>query len=165
MSAEIVAAAFLDLDSELKNTRRVLERVPEDKLGWKPHAKSMSLGELAFHVAALPTFFIVAVRATEHDLAGWTKPADPTTTAEIVQKFDETSAEARKAMSELRDDALGEPWSLRRGEQTFFTIPRAAILRTVALNHIIHHRAQLIVYLRMLDVPIPGLYGPSADEQ
>ena len=165
MSAAIQQIAFGDLDSELNNTRKVLERVPEDKLSWKPLPKSMSLGELAFHIAGLGWFFEVGVRQDGHDIAGWKKPADPTTTAQIVQRFDETSAEARKALSEVTAEALGEPWSLKAGDRVFFTLPRAAVLRTFALSHIIHHRAQLIVYLRLLDVPIPGLYGPSADEQ
>jgi uncharacterized damage-inducible protein DinB len=156
---------FGDFDNELANTRKVLERVPEDKLTWRPHAKSMSLGELALHVAGLPWFFDVGVRQPSHDMAGWKKPADPTTRKEIVDKFDQTSAEARKALSELKPEMLGEPWSLKMGDQVFFTLPRAAVLRTFALSHIIHHRAQLVVYLRLLDVPIPGLYGPSADEQ
>jgi uncharacterized damage-inducible protein DinB len=156
---------FGDFDNELANTRKVLERVPEDKLTWRPHAKSMTLGELALHVAGLPWFFDVGVRQPGHDMAGWKKPADPTTRKEIVDKFDETSAEARKALGELKPEMLGEPWSLKMGDQVFFTLPRAAVLRTFALSHIIHHRAQLVVYLRLLDVPIPGLYGPSADEQ
>lgn len=165
MSAEIQQLAFGDLDSELNNTRKVLERVPEDKLTWKPHAKSMSLGELAFHIAGLGWFFEVGVRENGYDMAGWKKPADPTTTAQIVQRFDETAADARKALSELKAESLAEPWSLKAGDQVYFTLPRAAVLRTFALSHIIHHRAQLVVYLRLLDVPIPGLYGPSADEQ
>lgn len=165
MSDNAGQMGFGDFDNELNNTRKVLERVPDDKLSWKPHAKSMALGELAFHIAGLPWFFEVGVRHNKYDMAGWQRPADPTKTSEILEKFDQTSAEARKALAELKPDTLGEPWSLRMGEQVFFTLPRAAVLRTFALSHIIHHRAQLTVYLRMLDVAIPGLYGPSADER
>lgn len=165
MTNHAAALGFGDFDNELSNTRKVLERVPEDKFSWKPHAKSMSLGELALHVATLPWFFEVGVRQNDHDMAGWKRPADPTTRKEILDKFEETSAEARKALAELKPEMLGQPWSLKMGEQVFFTLPRAAVLRTFALSHIIHHRAQLVVYLRLLDVPIPGLYGPSADEQ
>ena len=101
MSTEIQQIAFGDLDTEFKNTRKVLERVPEDKLSWRPHPKSMTLGELAFHIAGLGWFFEVGVRENGYDMAGWKKPADPTTTAQIVQRFDETSAEARKALTEV----------------------------------------------------------------
>lgn len=165
MSVAPPQLAFGDLDNELNNTRKVLERLPQDKLTWKPHQKSMSLGELGFHVASLPWFFEIGVRLNEYDMAGWKKPADPTTTAEILEKFEQTSAEARKAARELKAESLADQWSLKAGDRVFFTLPRAAVLRTFALSHIIHHRAQLIVYLRLLDIPIPGLYGPSADEQ
>jgi uncharacterized damage-inducible protein DinB len=165
MTAPIQQVAFGDLDNEFNNTRKVLERVPADKLSWRPHAKSMSLGELALHVAGLPWFFEVGVRQNGYDMANWKKSADPTATAEIVKKFDETSAEARKALAEVKAETLGDTWSLSAGDQVFLSVPRAVVLRTFAISHIIHHRAQLIVYLRMLDVPVPGLYGPSADEQ
>lgn len=157
--------AFGDFDNELNSTRKLLERVPEDKLSWQPHEKSATLGVLADHVARLSWFVEIAVRQDEYDLAGWQRPPAPTSTKQILQTFEERAAAAQAALGELKAERLLDPWSLRAGERVFFTIPRVAVVRTFAISHMIHHRAQLTVYLRLLNVPVPGLYGPSADEQ
>lgn len=161
----IAQLAFSDFQHELDSTRKVLERVPDDKLTWKPHDKSMSLGELADHVARLPWFLEIGVRQDEYDMANWVRPPAPSNRAEILNTFAERSAAALEAIKDVTTESLGKPWTLRMGDQVFFTIPRMSVLRTFAISHIVHHRAQLTVYLRLLNVPIPGLYGPSADEQ
>lgn len=157
--------AFGDFEHELDNTRKVLERVPSDKLGWKPHEKSSTLGALADHVARLPWFVEIAVQQDEYDLAGWQRPPEPASTQQILRTFEERAAAAKAALKQLQTDALLDPWTLRSGDEVFFTLPRSAIVRTFAISHLIHHRAQLTIYLRLLNVPVPGLYGPSADEQ
>lgn len=165
MMENIVPLIFGDLDNELNNTRKVLERVPEDKLSWKPHEKSMSLGSLAVHIANLPWFFDLGVRQDGYNFVNFKGHTPLEKTADIVATFDEKAATARAAIADLEAGKLGDKWTLASGDHEIFTIPRVAVLRTFAMSHIIHHRAQLIVYLRLLDVPIPGLYGPSADEQ
>ena len=159
-----VEIAFADFQNELDNTRKVLERLPEDKLTWKPHEKSMSLGDLADHVARLPFFFETTATADSYDLSGWKQPPSPTTRAEVLQTFDERSKAALESMKQLTPENLMQPWSLKMGDQVFFTLPRAVVLRTFSISHMIHHRAQLNVYYRQVGVPVPGLYGPSADE-
>lgn len=163
--SSIVHIAFGDFESEMNNTRKVLERVPEDKFGWRPHPKSMTLAHLAYHIASLPWFAEVAINTDEYDMAGWKPDPDPTSRQQILDKFDSTFTAAKAALGKLSQDDLAKPWSLKMGDQVFFTLSKAEVLRTFAINHIVHHRAQLLVYLRSVDVPIPGLYGPSADEQ
>jgi len=150
--------AFLpEFDHEMASTRRTLDRVPEDKFGWKPHEKSMTLGRLASHVAELPSFATTALAHESFDIAppggAPRKPLNASTRQELLEVFDKNVAEA-----------LHKTWSLLRAGKAIFTLPRAAVLRTFMLNHIIHHRAQLGVYLRLNDVPVPSIYGPSADE-
>lgn len=158
--------AFGDLDRELDATRRMLERVPAEHLAWKPHAKSMSLGELALHVANLLYWQITTLQDDVFDLAASPMPLTaPESPAEILNVFDENRDRLQQAISGTSDEALGQPWSLLHGEQVIFTEPKHAVFRTWGTSHIVHHRAQLSVYLRLLDVPLPGTYGPSADEQ
>jgi uncharacterized damage-inducible protein DinB len=164
-STDIAHLAFGDLEHELASTRKVLERVPDDKLSWRPHQKSRTLGELAQHVAQLPWLFHVA--ATEANLDAGTRPPplEAASTAALLAKFDETSAAARAAFGRIDANMLNQEWSLLFRGKVFFTIPRYSALRTFVLSHLVHHRGMLLVYLRLLDVPVPGLYGPSADEQ
>ena len=154
-----------ELQQEAKTTRRLLERVPEASLGWKPHEKSMSLGQLAGHVAQLPTLIVPALTEDEFDfaVAGW-KPFSPQSTAELVEQFDANIKAAAETLKGQADERMGEKWKLKSGDHVLFEMPRAMVVRFVGLNHVIHHRGQLSVYLRLLDVPLPSIYGPSADE-
>jgi uncharacterized damage-inducible protein DinB len=154
-----------EFDEEMPGTRKILERVPEHSFSWKPHEKSMTLGRLASHLADLPAR-CSAIIATETlvRLPGFV-PYSAAATAELVERFDTVSAEARTALTSLRDDQLQTIWSIKMGDRTLASLPRVMALRRVFMNHMIHHRAQLGVFLRLLDVPIPGLYGPSADDQ
>ena len=160
----IADALLPEFDREMTTTRALLERVPDDRLEWKPHAKSMSLGQLAAHVATIPMWGHVAMTTVTFDLDNPdTRPA-MTTRAEIVAAFDRYVGDARAAIDGRTDADLLTPWSLTRGRDTLFSAPRAMVWRGFVLNHLIHHRGQLSVYLRMQDVPIPSIYGPSADE-
>lgn len=151
-----------EFDQEMAFTRSVLERFPEDRAAWRPHAKSSTLGELAMHLANLPYWIEVALRRTELDLSTYT-PRAYKSKADMLQTFDTNVAEGRKVLEAAPDSAMMIPWALKGGGKTVFTLPRTAVLRTFVLSHIIHHRGQLTVYLRMNDVPLPPIYGPSAD--
>ena len=153
-----------EFDQEAATTRRILERVPAQDAGWKPHPKSASLGALAVHVANLASWLGTTLTTTELDLAVTPTPAPFTTVEALLATFDRNVASSRAALAKAVDADFAVLWSLKSGDQVFFTLPRAAIVRSFALSHLIHHRAQLGVYLRMLDVPVPALYGPSADE-
>jgi len=158
--------ALGDLENELGTTRRVLERLSDEHLGWKPHAKSMSLGELAAHVANLVAWQVVTVEQSELDLAAAPPPIGGATSRdEVLKTFDENVVALKRAVAGMDDAALGEKWTLRNGEHVVLNLPRAAVMRTMGISHIVHHRGQLSVYLRMLDVPVPAIYGPSADER
>jgi uncharacterized damage-inducible protein DinB len=149
----------------MANTRRVLERVPDDKLGWKPHPKSGTVAWLAGHLANLPTWATMTMNADFFDLAAPVdRAAEPTSARQLLETFDKNVAAAREALAGATDEQLSAPWSLRHGEHVIFTMPRVAVLRSMVMNHMIHHRGQFTVYLRLNDVPVPGLYGPSADE-
>lgn len=154
-----------ELEQEAKTTRRLLERVPEASFGWKPHEKSMTLGQLAGHVAQLPTLIVPALTEDEFDfaVAGW-KPFSPQSTAELVEQHDANIKAAAETMRAAADERMGEKWKLKSGDHVLFEMPRVLVVRFVGLNHVIHHRGQLSVYLRLLDVPLPSIYGPSADE-
>jgi uncharacterized damage-inducible protein DinB len=159
------AELYADLDRELANTRRILERVPMDRADWKPHAKSMSLGDLASHLANLPQFGTTMVQTDELDMAaGFDNPPPATSSAELLARFDERAATMREVVAGLDAATLDAHWKLRMGDVVFLDAPRRDLLREHGISHAIHHRAQLTVYLRMLDVPVPGLYGPSADD-
>lgn len=158
-----------EFDHEMATTRRVLERVPDDKLDWKPHPRSMSLGQLASHVAQLPDWASNIFTADEFDFRPPGRPAfkmaDCRSRQELVDLFDRSVATARETIKAAREDSLETPWTLRAGDFTVFTDPRWRVWRGFGMNHMVHHRAQLAVYLRLLDVPVPGIYGPSADEK
>jgi uncharacterized damage-inducible protein DinB len=158
-----IHALLQELEQEAQTTRRVLERVPNDQLAWKPHPKSMSLGQLALHVATVPG--MVAALASESVVQApqFTQPS-ATSTAELLPALDASVAKANDVLSGLDDAALGATWRLKRGDRELLAIPRGAVLRSIMLNHWYHHRGQLSVYLRQLNVPLPSIYGPSADE-
>jgi uncharacterized damage-inducible protein DinB len=155
-----------ELDMEMPNTRKTLERIP-DKPEWKPHPKSTSLGQLAQHLAEIPTWAVRSIELDEFDLsppgAPYSPPA-PGTREQILKTFDKNVAAARASLNATDDDHLMQPWTLKMGGKIVLTMPRAAVLRNFVLNHNVHHRAQMGVYLRLNDVPVPSIYGPSADE-
>lgn len=159
-----VAEIFLrEFDSEMATTRRVLERVPSDRLQWTPHPRSMSLESLVSHVASLARWG-VRIEAAEW-VPGSEEPPPVGSAAELLSWFDETVAESRAAIASKSDEDLRERFTVTRGGTTYFHMSKASILRRVFLNHLIHHRGQLSVYLRLNDVPLPSIYGPSADEK
>lgn len=161
----IADALLPEFDHEMTTTRKVLERVPDDKFDWKPHTKSFSMGQLAQHVATLPIWGAMTLRQSAFDLAG--EFAMPTfrTRAEMLASFDKEAASTRAALAGISDAELMAPWALKRGTDTIFSMPKASVWRSFFMNHVIHHRGQLSVYLRLNDVPVPSMYGPSADEQ
>ena len=156
-------AILQEFDQEAKTTRRVLERVPEDKFSWKPHPKSMSLGELAMHTAMTPGAICGWACEEETKFTGEKAPVAGST-ADIVAAHDKSVAKMKEVMGQLGDDGLMKSWKATSGGQTLFEMPKVALIRAIALNHWYHHRGQLSVYLRLLDVPVPSIYGPSADE-
>src|SRR3954447_10297885 len=161
----LIDGLLQELETEAQTTRRVLERVPGDQLGWKPHPKSRTLGELAMHVAVVPAAVAqLASARSPAQIPEFVDPPCPQHASELVPTLDRTIAAAKTTLAVLNDEALTGPWRLMRGDRELFTLPRAAFLRSVMLNHWYHHRGQLTVYLRELNVPIPSIYGPSADE-
>jgi uncharacterized damage-inducible protein DinB len=158
-------AMIAELTSEAAATRRVLERVPLDRAEWRPHARSMSLGQLAQHVASLPG--AIAKMADLDSLDAATvdfRPPLAASTAALLATHDEGVAFARRYLEALSEERAGQLWKMTRGDQELFSVPRLALLRMLAFNHVYHHRGQLTVYLRLLDVPVPSVYGPTADE-
>ncbi|HYH79594.1 MAG TPA: DinB family protein [Longimicrobium sp.] len=157
--------AFGDLHNELAGTRRVLERIPDEHWGWKPHEKSMTLGRLGTHLAEIPRLATLVLGRDEFNVQEkrW-EGEPPANRAEVLAAFDQAVAGIGEALAAVPVDGWGKTWTLRMGEQVMLSMPRAAALRTLGINHLVHHRAQLTVYLRLLDVPVPSLYGPSADE-
>jgi uncharacterized damage-inducible protein DinB len=156
-----------ELDHELATTRRLLERVPGD-FDWKPHAKSMSLGQLAGHIANLSWWGSMTLEHAFYDVAGGaqeTRLEAPKNREELLQDFDRKSAALRARLTETTDAEMMSPWTLKHGSHEIFTMPRISTFRSFVMNHMIHHRGQLSVYLRLKDVPLPSMYGPTADEQ
>jgi uncharacterized damage-inducible protein DinB len=159
-----IPALLKELNAEAVTTRKMLERVPEDKYDWQPHPKSMSIRRLATHIAELPGWVSMTLDTSELDFAN--NPYQPVTihnNKELLQYFDQSLSEGRAALEKATDAQLEEPWTLRNGEQVYSTQPKAEVIR-MAYCQTVHHRAQLGVYLRLLDIPIPGSYGPSADD-
>lgn len=161
----LVNALVQELDSEAATTRRLLERVPADKLTWKPHTKSMSLGQLALHVASAPgvTSGWAIPDVFEFKSGGEGAP-QPSSTAEILEAHAKSLTSTKQALNTIGDAGLHADWKATAGGQTLFAMPKIAFVRAIVMNHWIHHRGQLSVYLRLLDVPVPSIYGPSADE-
>lgn len=161
--AQTIAA---ELQHEAVATRKMLERFPEGKADWSPHEKSMKLGHLASHIADVPNWIRPTVTREELDFSKDDyKPADFTTAAQMVEHFDKSLTDALEVLQGVSDEDLMKTWRLRSGEQIFFEMPRIQVLRGMVMNHLIHHRGQYSVYLRLNDVPLPGVYGPTADEQ
>ena len=156
-------AILQEFDREAATTRRVLERVPTDKLAWQPHAKSMSLGALALHTAMVPGHICNWATVDEFQFTGEKEPV-AASTAEILAAHDASVKQAKDIVAGLGDAGLAANWKASAGGKALFEMPKAALVRTIALNHWYHHRGQLSVYLRLLDVPVPSIYGPSADE-
>jgi len=162
----MLASLLPEFDHEMAGTRKTLERVPWTKADWKPHQKSMTLGHLAGHLAEVASWGSFTLETDELDFATFDyKPPQHASTAELVATFDGYVARSRAALERFDDTTAMSPWTMRQGEQVFFTLPKVAVLRSFVLSHNVHHRAQLGVYLRLLDVPVPALYRPSADEQ
>ncbi len=153
-----------ELEAEAKTTRKMLSIIPDDKFQWKPHEKSMSVQQLAAHIAELPGWVTLILNTSELDFAtnGYT-PLNIGTTAEVLAAFEKSLAEGKAALETAKEEQLADNWTLRNGEQIYSTDPKAEVIR-MAFSQTIHHRAQMGVYLRLLDVPIPGSYGPSADD-
>jgi uncharacterized damage-inducible protein DinB len=164
----ISQALLPEFDLEMANTRKALERVPEDKLGWKPHEKSMTLGRLATHIAELVGWVPTTLETESLDFAPpGAPPYQPKiagSRAELLEMFDKSVATAAAGIGAASDAQFMAPWTLLAGGKTIFSMPRIAVLRGMVINHMIHHRGQLTVYLRLNDVAVPGIYGPSADE-
>jgi uncharacterized damage-inducible protein DinB len=164
----ISASLLPELDQEMAGTRKTLERIPEDKFDFRPHPKSFTMINLATHIANMVGWGADTIASDSFDVApvgGEPYKEDPAkSVAALLEKFDKNLEKFRAALAGASDEAMMTNWSLLAGGQPIFTMPRIACIRGMILNHLIHHRAQLTVYLRMNDVPVPALYGPSADE-
>jgi uncharacterized damage-inducible protein DinB len=153
-----------EMDQEGATTRRLLERVPTDQLSWKPHAKSMSLGELALHVASIPGFISGWAVDDSFNFGTAGHPQPPASTDDVLKAHDAGLTKAKQVLSTLGDAGLQRNWEATMNGATMFSMPKLALVRSILLNHWYHHRGQLSVYLRLLNVPLPPIYGPSADE-
>jgi uncharacterized damage-inducible protein DinB len=163
----IAESLLPEFDREMGLTRRLLERVPDGQFAWKPHEKSMTLGRLAEHLAELPGWAKVSILDGGIDMS-MSRPPDyvpPATRAAVLAMFDKNVTESRTALTGRTDAELMAPWTLKAQGKEIFTMPKAIVLRGFVMNHLIHHRGQMTVYLRLQDVPLPSIYGPSADEQ
>jgi uncharacterized damage-inducible protein DinB len=161
----ILTPVLEEFREEAATTRRVLDRVPESKLTWKPHAKSMTLGQLAWHIAILPGSLARLVDQESFDVSQASfVPAQPTSLEQILTAYDESVRQAEQYLEHMTDTRARGPWRLERNGKEVYTKPRFAVMRSIMLNHWYHHRGQLSVYLRLLEVPVPVIYGPSADE-
>lgn len=160
----MIEAFAQEIDQEGATTRRVLERVPADRLSWKPHQKSMSLGHLALHVAQTPGVISSWALKDVFEFTGPPPEPEAKSTAQILAAHDDSVKTAKDVLRQLGDAGLQRQWEGKAGGNTLMKLPKVALFRAVVLNHWIHHRGQLSVYLRLLDVPVPSIYGPSADE-
>jgi len=160
--------AFLpEFDHEMGTTRRLFERVPAVDFNWAPHAKSYTLGQLVTHIANIPHWAQLTCETSDVDIAAASdavRPVEPESVAALLKRFDGNVAAARSRLVEQTDASLAAPWTLKQGGNPLFTMPKSAVLRGFVLNHLVHHRGQLTVYLRLRDVPLPSIYGPTADE-
>jgi len=156
-----------EFDHEMANTRKTLERVPDDKFTWTPHTKSFPMGSLAGHLANLPSWGSLTIASDSFDMNPGGVPQkspEPTSREAVLETFDRNAAATRAAIEGTTDEELFKPWTLLSNGNTVLTMPKIAVLRSFVMNHMIHHRAQLGVYLRLNDIPVPSIYGPSADE-
>ena len=163
---QLTKSLFLELERESVNTRKMLAAVPQDKFSWQPHAKSMSLMRLASHIAEIPGMFVTQALASDSlDFATFNyQPKKVRSTEELLKFFDETLQPALETLKKATEEDLMKHWVMRQDEIELVNLPKFAVIRSLCLNHIVHHRGQLSVYLRLLEVPVPGVYGPSADE-
>lgn len=159
----IAEAMLMEMEMEEKTTQRVLERIPESKLTWKPHPKAFSLGQLAMHIASGPGAIASAAIDDVHEL-GNIAPPEPKSRQEILDAFSAGSAKAKQVVKGFDDGKMMATWTLQRNGKVIMSVPRVGFLRSIMLNHIYHHRGQLSVYIKLLDLPVPSIYGPSADE-
>lgn len=164
----LIESMLSEFDAEAASTRKTLERVPEDAFGWKPHEKSFSVGELATHLANIPSWVSYILEQDSFDIMpGGVEPPHLQSAAsrdELLDQFDTNIARSRAALTGVDDVRLSQPWTLLSNDFAVFTEPRFAVLRSIIFNHTVHHRAQLGLCFRLLDVPVPSTYGPSADE-
>jgi uncharacterized damage-inducible protein DinB len=159
----IIDGMLQELEMEAQTTRRVLERVPDDKLTWRPHARARTLGELALHIAQVPGNVAQIAAQSQIQAPQFSDPS-PRRASELVPALDQSIAKAKSLLGGMDDAAMMSTWRMMHGDQELLALPRVAFLRSILLNHWYHHRGQLTVYLKELDVPIPSVYGPSADE-
>ena len=166
MRVPFIDVLLPEYDREIGSTRQLLERIPDAAFGWRPHDRSTAMGELAGHVADLPRWIAVVMTCQSCDLPseGDEMRRRGKSTAQLLSRFDANVREARAQLVGAVDRTLCEPWTLTRGKQDLFTMPKIVMMRHLVLNHLVHHRGQLTVYLQMHDIPVPALYGPSGDE-
>jgi uncharacterized damage-inducible protein DinB len=159
----IADSILMELNQEAQTTKRVLDRIPNDKLAWKPHPKSFSLGQLALHIASAPSSIAAAVVPDTMEVPNFSRP-EPQSRQEILDAFSRSLESAKDTLKKMDDAQLMSAWSLTRNGKVLMSVPKIGFIRSIMMNHIYHHRGQLSVYLRLLDVPVPSIYGPSADE-
>lgn len=161
----IAMTLIAEMEHEAATTRKLLERIPEDKFDYKPHEKSMTMSRLASHIAEMFGWTPATLQQPELDFAKFDyKPFEPPTNADLLEFFDKNVTEALDVLKNTTDDVFIDTWTMRNGETIYFTLPKVAVMRSFVMNHIVHHRGQLSVYLRLNDIPVPSIYGPSADE-
>jgi uncharacterized damage-inducible protein DinB len=164
-SNSIASVLIAEMEKEASTTRKTLERIPAEKFGFKPHERSMAFGQLASHIAEMYGWTNHILEEPELDFAKLDyKPFEPKSTEELVAFFEKQYNGALESLRKTSDETFMEPWTLRNGDQIYFTQPKAGVMRGMVMNHIVHHRGQLSVYLRLNEIPVPSLYGPSADE-
>jgi uncharacterized damage-inducible protein DinB len=160
----IADSILMEIDQEAATTRRVLEQVPEDQFGWRPHPKSMTLGELALHVAQTQGRVAEAASLDAMEAPDFSTRPSPATKSQLLSEFEASAAQAKEVVNRWDDATATANWSLTKDGNVLMTLPRVGFMRAIGMNHLYHHRGQLSVYLRLLDVPVPSIYGPSADE-
>ena len=164
-SRSISLALIAEMEEEAKTTRACLERIPADKFAWKPHEKSMGFGQLASHIAEMFSWTGATLQHSELDFSKMDyKPFEPQSTEDLLEFFDKNVTEAIEVLNNTGDEVYLESWTLRNGDAVYFTLPKIATMRSFVMNHIVHHRGQLSVYLRLNEIAVPSIYGPSADE-
>jgi len=159
----LVDSILMELEQEAQTTKRVLDRIPDDKLAWKPHPKSYSLGQLALHIASVPGSVAAAVVPDSMEVPNFSQP-EPKSRQEVLDTFSKSLESAKDTLKKMDDARLTSMWRLTKNGKVLMSVPRIGFIRSILMNHNYHHRGQLSVYLRMLDVPVPSIYGPSADE-
>jgi uncharacterized damage-inducible protein DinB len=159
----LVDSVLVELDQEAQTTRRVLDRIPDDKLAWRPHPRSRSLGQLALHIASAPGNVAALAMQDTVEAPNFSQP-EPKSRQEVLDTFSKSLESAKDTLKNMDDVRLTSMWSLTKNGKILMSVPRIGFLRSILMNHVYHHRGQLSVYLRMLDVPVPSIYGPSADE-